>query len=123
LILAHAHAVKAFREDFKPQQKGEIGITLNGDWAMPYDDNQESQLFDPPLEFLSENIRLIQFNEIDIDAAQHALDFAIGMLMLSITSANTVSNQGSVIFPDNTLYSILGWFAVRVVCCRCPQWS
>ncbi|KAJ3562816.1 hypothetical protein NP233_g9340 [Leucocoprinus birnbaumii] len=55
LILAHAHAVKAYREDFKPQQKGQIGITLNGDWAMPYDDNQEN-----------------------IDAAQHALDFAIG---------------------------------------------
>lgn len=55
VILAHANAVKAYREDFKPQQKGEIGITLNGDWAMPYDDNQEN-----------------------IDAAQHALDFAIG---------------------------------------------
>ncbi|KAF9447997.1 glycoside hydrolase family 1 protein [Macrolepiota fuliginosa MF-IS2] len=55
LILAHAHAVKAYREEFKPKQKGQIGITLNGDWAMPYDDNQEN-----------------------VDAAQHALDFAIG---------------------------------------------
>jgi len=32
-----------------------IGITLNGDWQMPYDDNQEN-----------------------VEAAQHALDFAIG---------------------------------------------
>ncbi|KIM36262.1 glycoside hydrolase family 1 protein [Hebeloma cylindrosporum] len=55
LILAHAHAVKIFREQFKPMQKGQIGITLNGDWTMPYDDNQEN-----------------------IEAAQHALDFAIG---------------------------------------------
>lgn len=43
LILAHAHAVKIYREQFKPTQKGQIGITLNGDWAMPYDDNQESK--------------------------------------------------------------------------------
>ncbi|KAL0945754.1 hypothetical protein HGRIS_012043 [Hohenbuehelia grisea] len=55
LILAHAHAVKVYREDFKPAQKGQIGITLNGDWQMPYDDSPEN-----------------------IDAAQHALDFAIG---------------------------------------------
>jgi len=55
IILAHAHAVKLYREEFKPSQKGQIGITLNGDWAMPYDDNPEN-----------------------VDAAQHALDFAIG---------------------------------------------
>ena len=43
LILAHAHAVKIYREQFKPTQKGQIGITLNGDWTMPYDDDQESK--------------------------------------------------------------------------------
>jgi len=55
IILAHAHAVKVYREQFKPTQNGQIGITLNGDWAMPYDDSPEN-----------------------VDAAQHALDFAIG---------------------------------------------
>ncbi|KAJ2920434.1 hypothetical protein H1R20_g8959, partial [Candolleomyces eurysporus] len=55
IILAHAKAVKVYREQFKPTQNGLIGITLNGDWAMPYDDSPEN-----------------------IDAAQHALDFAIG---------------------------------------------
>ncbi|PPQ65081.1 hypothetical protein CVT24_003035, partial [Panaeolus cyanescens] len=55
IILAHAHAVKIYREQFKPTQKGEIGITLNGDWEMPYDDSPEN-----------------------VAAAQHALDFAIG---------------------------------------------
>ncbi|KAJ2915709.1 hypothetical protein MD484_g4709, partial [Candolleomyces efflorescens] len=55
IILAHAKAVKVYREQFKPTQKGQIGITLNGDWAIPYDDSPEN-----------------------IDAAQHALDFAIG---------------------------------------------
>ncbi|KAG8744109.1 Beta-glucosidase 1B [Ceratobasidium sp. 414] len=55
VILAHAHAVKLYREQFKPVQKGKIGITLNGDWAEPYDQKPEN-----------------------IAAAQHALDFAIG---------------------------------------------
>ncbi|KAG5728715.1 Beta-glucosidase 1B [Termitomyces sp. T112] len=55
LILAHANAVKLYRESFKPIQKGQIGITLNGDWQMPYDNSPEN-----------------------VEAAQHALDFAIG---------------------------------------------
>ncbi|CAE6430043.1 unnamed protein product [Rhizoctonia solani] len=55
VILAHAYAVKLYREQFKSAQKGQIGITLNGDWAMPYDNTPEN-----------------------IAAAQHALDFAIG---------------------------------------------
>ncbi|KAI0342472.1 beta-glucosidase 1B [Trametopsis cervina] len=55
VILAHANAVKAYREDFKQKQGGEIGITLNGDWAMPYDDSPAN-----------------------VEAAQHALDVAIG---------------------------------------------
>jgi len=55
LIIAHARAVKLYREEFKPTQKGKIGITLNGDWAVPYDNSPEN-----------------------IAAAQHALDFAIG---------------------------------------------
>jgi beta-glucosidase len=44
LILAHAHAVKVYREEFKPHQKGEIGITLNGDMAIPWDDSPERGL-------------------------------------------------------------------------------
>ncbi|KAK7063678.1 glycoside hydrolase family 1 protein [Favolaschia claudopus] len=55
VILAHAHAVKVYREEFKPRQGGQIGITLNGDWQMPYDDSPEN-----------------------VAAAQHALDVAIG---------------------------------------------
>ncbi|GLB39494.1 putative glycosyl hydrolase 1 family protein [Lyophyllum shimeji] len=55
LLVAHANSVKLYREKFKPKQGGQIGITLNGDWEMPYDDNPEN-----------------------IEAAQHALDFAIG---------------------------------------------
>lgn len=43
VILSHAHAVKVYREEFKAKQGGEIGITLNGDWAMPYDDSPQSK--------------------------------------------------------------------------------
>ncbi|TFY52526.1 hypothetical protein EVJ58_g9969 [Rhodofomes roseus] len=55
VILAHAYASKLYREQFKQAQGGQIGITLNGDWMMPYDDAPEN-----------------------IEAAQHALDVAIG---------------------------------------------
>ncbi|KAH7920871.1 glycoside hydrolase family 1 protein [Leucogyrophana mollusca] len=55
VILSHAYAVKLYREEFKAAQGGEIGITLNGDWAMPYDDSPQN-----------------------VEAAQHALDVAIG---------------------------------------------
>ncbi|KAH9947759.1 beta-glucosidase [Amylocystis lapponica] len=55
VILAHAYATKLYREAFRQRQGGQIGITLNGDWAIPYDDSPES-----------------------IAAAQHALDVAIG---------------------------------------------
>lgn len=43
LIIAHANAVKLYREEYKPSQEGSIGITLNGDWSMPYDDSAESK--------------------------------------------------------------------------------
>ncbi|KAI0657621.1 beta-glucosidase 1B [Cubamyces menziesii] len=55
VILSHAYAVKLYREQFKAAQGGTIGITLNGDWALPYDDSPEN-----------------------IAAAQNALDVAIG---------------------------------------------
>lgn len=43
LILSHASAVKVYRDEFKPTQQGQIGITLNGDWEVPYDDSPESE--------------------------------------------------------------------------------
>jgi len=42
LILAHGHAVKLYREAYKPSQQGQIGITLSINWAMPYDDAPEN---------------------------------------------------------------------------------
>ena len=43
VILSHALAVQLYREEFKPTQGGVIGITLNGDMAIPYDDSPESR--------------------------------------------------------------------------------
>ena len=35
ILIAHAKAVKVYREEFKAQDKGEIGITLNGKSSSP----------------------------------------------------------------------------------------
>ncbi|TAQ85899.1 hypothetical protein B7494_g5801 [Chlorociboria aeruginascens] len=55
LLLAHGTAVKIYREEFKSKDKGEIGITLNGDAVYPWDPN------DP----------------LDVEAAERKLEFAI----------------------------------------------
>ncbi|KAF2839245.1 glycoside hydrolase family 1 protein [Patellaria atrata CBS 101060] len=53
LLLAHAHAVKVYREEFKAQDGGQIGITLNGDWTEPWDpeDLQDVEACERKLEF------------------------------------------------------------------------
>lgn len=54
LLLAHANAVKIYREEFAAKDKGVIGITLNGDAAYPWDAN------DP----------------LDVEAANRKLEFS-----------------------------------------------
>ena len=41
LIVSHAHTVKLYNDNFKTSQHGEIGITLNSSWCLPYDDTEE----------------------------------------------------------------------------------
>ncbi|MED6185662.1 Beta-glucosidase 13 [Stylosanthes scabra] len=41
LILAHAAAVKVYREKFKATQKGQIGVTLNSAWVVPLSQSKE----------------------------------------------------------------------------------
>jgi beta-glucosidase len=43
VMIAHANVVKMYRDEFKPSSGGTIGITLNGDWVVPYDDSPESE--------------------------------------------------------------------------------
>ena len=42
VILSHAYAVKLYREEFKAQQGGQIGITLDLQWQEPWDDSPAS---------------------------------------------------------------------------------
>lgn len=53
LLIAHAKAVKVYREEFKPTQGGEIGITLNGDATLPWDpeDPADVEACDRKIEF------------------------------------------------------------------------
>ncbi|KAF5004172.1 hypothetical protein FDECE_9310 [Fusarium decemcellulare] len=39
LIMSHARAVAAYNQNFRPSQKGQIGISLNGDYYEPWDSN------------------------------------------------------------------------------------
>ncbi|KAH6671586.1 beta-glucosidase A [Plectosphaerella plurivora] len=55
LLVAHGRAVKVYREEFKPTDKGQIGITLNGDGTYPWDPE------DPA----------------DVEAANRKIEFAI----------------------------------------------
>jgi len=55
ILVSHGAAVKVYREEFKPQDGGIIGITLNGDWVEPWDANDEK----------------------DVEACQRKLEFSI----------------------------------------------
>lgn len=54
-LVSHGHVVKLYRDHFKPTQKGQIGMTLHGNYSAPHDPN----------------------NPLDIAAAQRALEFEI----------------------------------------------
>lgn len=44
LILSHAYAVQLYRKEFQQTQGGQIGITLDVGWLIPYDESPESVL-------------------------------------------------------------------------------
>lgn len=62
LLLAHAYAVKLYREKYKPHQNGEIGITIVTHWFIPKDRSSSSK-----------------------KAASRALDFMFGWFAHPIT--------------------------------------
>ncbi|XP_071933591.1 beta-glucosidase 13-like [Coffea arabica] len=59
LLLAHAAAVKIYREKYQKIQGGQIGISLVTQWFEPYDPNSQT----------------------DVDAANRSLDFMFGLYM------------------------------------------
>lgn len=44
MLLSHAEAVRIYRTEFKAEQRGVIGITLNSDWRQPFDPDDERDL-------------------------------------------------------------------------------
>ncbi|KAK6822600.1 Beta-glucosidase 1B [Apiospora arundinis] len=52
-LVAHGRAVKVYRDEFKPTDKGQIGITLNGDGTYPWDpeDPADVEAADRKIEF------------------------------------------------------------------------
>ncbi|KAE8379069.1 glycoside hydrolase superfamily [Aspergillus bertholletiae] len=44
LLVAHGSVVKVFRDEFQPLCQGKIGITLNVQWAEPWDDSDRQDL-------------------------------------------------------------------------------
>ncbi|CAN1761071.1 Beta-glucosidase 24, partial [Linum perenne] len=70
LLLAHAAAVKLYRDKFKVVQKGKIGITLISPWAIPLTNSNK-----------------------DRDAASRYIDFQFGWYMGPITSGSYPENM------------------------------
>lgn len=78
LILAHAYAVKLYREESQPTQQGTIGITLDSGWYMPYDEGNESQSSFANYALIyhrSESIRMITE---DVEAVRQAFAARLG---------------------------------------------
>nr|POF25856.1 beta-glucosidase 12 [Quercus suber] len=64
-LLAHASAVEVYRQKYQEAQKGLMGISLVGDWVVPYSNATQDQ-----------------------DAAQRAHDFRFGWFMDPLTNAD-----------------------------------
>lgn len=52
-IISHARAVAAYNKDYRPSQKGQIGISLNGDYYEPWDkeDPRDQEACERRMEF------------------------------------------------------------------------
>ncbi|OMO49710.1 Glycoside hydrolase, family 1 [Corchorus olitorius] len=74
LLLAHAAAVKLYRQKYQANQKGVIGITLVSHWMVPFSNERNDQ-----------------------DAAQRALDFMFGWFMDPITSGEYPKSMQSLV--------------------------
>jgi hypothetical protein len=60
LILAHAFAVQLYRREFKEKQGGQIGITLDCHWLIPYDNSEERAFSTDGLRYLFTQLTHIQ---------------------------------------------------------------
>ncbi|ONK55426.1 uncharacterized protein A4U43_UnF3510 [Asparagus officinalis] len=65
LLIAHASAVKLYRNKYKARQKGKIGIILVSNWFVPYSNTKSNR-----------------------DASERALDFMFGWFMDPLTTGD-----------------------------------
>ncbi|RWR77819.1 Beta-glucosidase 12 [Cinnamomum micranthum f. kanehirae] len=82
-LLAHAAAVKLYREKYKASQKGVVGITLATAWYIPYSSSKS-----------------------DHDAAKRAFDFANGWFVDPITRGDYPSSMRSLVGKRLPKFSI-----------------
>ncbi|XP_042489606.1 beta-glucosidase 13-like [Macadamia integrifolia] len=73
-LLAHAAAVKAYKDKYKASQKGKIGITLDAHWIMPYSNDISNKA-----------------------AAKRALDFMFGWFMQPLTYGDYPQSMRSLV--------------------------
>ncbi|KAI0058821.1 beta-glucosidase 1A [Artomyces pyxidatus] len=81
-ILAHAYAVEAYNKTFREAQGGQIGVSLDSFWFIPYDDEPEN-----------------------VAAAQRAMDFRLGLLADPIYKGAYPSSMKKILgdrLPDFT---------------------
>ncbi|XP_020250280.1 beta-glucosidase 12-like [Asparagus officinalis] len=74
LILAHASAVKLYRDKYLETQKGKVGITLNTNWFLPYSNAKSNR-----------------------DAVDRALDFMFGWFMDPLTQGDYPFNMRALV--------------------------
>ncbi|XP_050221943.1 beta-glucosidase 24-like [Mercurialis annua] len=93
LMLSHAAIVKLYREKFQPTQKGEIGMSLVGQYYEPYTNSTE-----------------------DIAAQKRALDFGIGWFMEPLVYGDYPSSMKKLVkerlptFTEEEKKSLIGAF-------------
>lgn len=75
LLLAHAEAVKLYREKYQPKQKGKIGIVLVTHWFLPYNAS----------------------NPHDVMAAKRTLDFILGWFLEPVTYGRYPKTMVSIV--------------------------
>ncbi|XP_010265851.1 PREDICTED: beta-glucosidase 12-like isoform X1 [Nelumbo nucifera] len=73
-LLAHAAAVKAYKDKYQASQEGKIGITLVSHWFVPYSNDKAS-----------------------IQAAQRAIDFMFGWLLHPLTYGDYPESMRSLV--------------------------